>query len=283
MPMYRLAPSCGRVARILAASVLASAAAIPALAQPARAGQGFDAVQDALRSASSGVSIPFVRKTALAESALLVGARSGLNTRTCELLQVIDGNRSGLDRKYRFSDLMMGAGVLPPVIDEARDSVALDAVVMRVASRVYRITEPARLVDVPPTWRDWLFVGLPQDACEFRPAEATANLAAEVLPGNEQERAFWLAESRKAYEAGVAQANATYDTNLSRLDRAYVGMRRYFSLYSAGMVSAPVIVSSTDTVVREDANTLVVGNTLIRITVPTDFVERAENWRPLVQ
>lgn len=247
------------------------------------AAHGFDAVRNSLKSGTGAPSIPFVRKAVLTESALLVGARSGLNARTCELLGVIAADRGALDKKYRFSDLLMGAGVLPPVIDEARDSVALDAVVMRVATRVFRISEPARLVDVPPTWRDWLLVGLPPDACGFNPAHATASLAAEVLPSTEPERAYWLEESRKAYDAGIAQADHVFDGNLSRLDRAYKGMRRYFELYTAGMVSAPVIVSSTDIVVREDANTLVVGNTVIRITVPTDFVDRTENWRPLVQ
>jgi defect-in-organelle-trafficking protein DotC len=249
----------------------------------ASSAQGFDAVREALKAPAAGPAIPFVRKSVLAESAQLVGARSGLSTRSCQLLTVIAEGRASLDRKYRFSDLMMGAGVLPPVIDEARDNVALDAVVMRVAARVYRISEAARLVDIPPTWRDWLMVGLPPDACEFRAADATASQATEVLPTNEAERAFWLAESRKAYDAGVAQANDVYDGNLARLDRAYKGMRRYFDLYSAGMVSAPVIVSSTDVVMREDPNTLIVGNTIIRITVPTDFVEKTEKWRPLVQ
>lgn len=269
------------VARQLAGAALALAAAA-AQAQTG-AGQGFDAVREALKASAATPGIPFVRKSVLSESAVLVGARTGLSARSCELLGVIDGSRAGLDRKYRFSDLMMGAGVLPPVIDEARDSVALDAVVMRVATRVYKISEPARLVDVPPTWRDWVLVGLPHDACEFRPADATASMASETLPTSDVERAFWLAESRKAYEAGVAQANDVFEGNLSRLDRAYKGMRRYFDLYAAGMVSAPVIVSSTDVAVREDANTLVVGNTIIRITVPTDFVERTDSWKPLLK
>lgn len=252
-------------------------------AQTASASEGFDAVRDALKATSPAASIPFVRKAALTESAVLVGARSGLSARTCALLKVIAASRVPLDKKYRFSDLMMGAGVLPPIIDEARDNVALDAVVMRVAARVYRFHEAARLVDIPPTWRDWVYVGLPQDACEFRPADATSNLAPEVLPANDVERAFWLSESRKAYDSGVAQANQVYDTNLSRLDRAYAGMRRYYELFTAGMVAAPVIVSSTEVAVREDANTLVVGNTIIRITVPADFVDRTNKWQPLTQ
>jgi len=275
-PILRFTRSC-------AAGLLAALALTGPAAHAQAAASGFDAVRDALKAPAAGPAIPFVRKSVLAESALLVGARSGLSTRSCQLLRVIAEDRASLDRKYRFSDLMMGAGVLPPVIDEARDNVALDAVVMRVAARVYRISEAARLVDVPPTWRDWLMVGLPPDACEFRAADATASQAAEVLPTNESERAYWLAESRKAYDAGVAQANDVYEGNLARLDRAYKGMRRYFDLYSAGMVSAPVIVSSTDVVMREDPNTLVVGNTIIRITVPTDFVEKTERWRPLVQ
>jgi hypothetical protein len=47
------------------------------------------------------------------------------------------------------------------------------------------------------------------------------------------------------------------------------------------MVSAPVIATSTDVALRDDPNTLIVGNTVIRIMVPADFVEKTSNWRPL--
>lgn len=268
-----------RLIALCAAALVTGAHAAEATPAP----QGFEQLSRSLKSAAAGPQIPFARKASLSEAAVLLGARTGLNERACKLLGVIEAARAELDRKYRFSDLMMGAGVLPPVIDEARDNVALDAVVMRVASRVYRFSEAARLVDVPPTWRDWLLVGLPQDACSFDPAAATAALDSSVLPANETERAFWLAESRKAYDAGIAQANDTYEGNLNRLDRAYKGMRRYFDLYVQGMVSAPVIVAATDVAVREDANTLVVGNTIIRITVPSDFVVKPQAWRPLTQ
>lgn len=225
-------------------------------------------------------ALSIVRETALREAATMFGARQGLVERACSMRREIEGQRAALDKRFRFSDLMMGAGVLPPVISEARDSVALDATVMRVASRVYHLDEPARIVDVAPTWRDWLLVGLPTADCKFDLPDASG-ISGQLRPQNAAEESFFRGVLASSYAAGSVQAKAILEDNLARLERTYHGMRRYFELYQRGMVSAPVIVSSTDVVKRDDPNTLIVGNTVIRITVPVDFVERTDAWRPL--
>lgn len=227
--------------------------------------------------ASAGLSL--VRESILRESAAVYGAREGLRVQSCLIAAEIDGQRADLDRRFRFSDLMMGRGVLPPVISEARDSVSLEDTVMRVASRVYRLDENARIVDVPPTWRDWLFVGLAADACSAGVMDAPDQ--DQLRPQTPQEEAFFRGVLERSYAMGVQQARGVLEANLARLERTYFGMRRYFDLYARGMVSAPVIASSTDIVVRDDPNTLVVGNTVIRITVPVDFVEKSSTWKPL--
>ncbi|MEJ8837665.1 type IV secretory system conjugative DNA transfer family protein [Ramlibacter sp. AN1133] len=258
-----------------------AAAALAAVSLAAGAQEAVDRIMNTVRQpAGEGEKLSVVRESALREAAVTLGARQGLLDKTCNIRREVQVQRAALDKRFRFSDLMMGRGVLPPVISEARDSVALDAAVMRVASRVYHLDEPARIVDVPPTWRDWLMVGLPPDQCGSVVNEALG-LNTQLRPQNAAEEAFFRGLLSTSYQAGVQQAKTAFEDNLARLERAYHGMRRYFELYQRGMVSAPAIVSATDVVRRDDPNTLVVGNTLIRITVPVDFVEDAEKWKPL--
>jgi defect-in-organelle-trafficking protein DotC len=260
-----------------------AAAALTVLSVAAGAQESVDRLMDSVRQpAAEGAKLSVVRETALREAALTLGARQGLLDKTCSIRKEIEAVRPSLDKRFRFSDLMMGRGVLPPVISEARDSVGLESTVMRVASRVYRLDEPARILDVPPTWRDWLLVGLPADSCGAVISDAFG-LNAQLRPQNSAEETFFRSILGSSYQAGVQQAKLAFEANLARLERSYHGMRRYFELFQRGMVSAPVIVSNTDIVKRDDPNTLVVGNTVIRITVPVDFVDNAEQWKPLAQ
>jgi len=228
---------------------------------------------------ASGISLSVVRESILRESATVFGAREGLRFQSCLIHVEIERKRADLDQKFRFGDLMMGKGVLPPVISEARDSVALEDTVMRVASRVYRIDEGARIIDVPPTWRDWLLVGLTADDCAVAIKDAPSQ--DQLRPQNSQEEAFFRSVLERSYNMGRQQARDVLASNLARLERTYFGMRRYFDLFARGMVSAPVIAASTDILVRDDPNTLIVGNTVIRITIPVDFVEKSDKWKPL--
>lgn len=233
----------------------------------------------AVKAGADGQGLSLVRETVLRESAAMLGARQGLRDKSCAIRGELERQRPDLDRKFRFNELMMGRGIFPPVISEARDSVSLEQTVMRVATRVYRIDEPARVADLAPTWRDWLYVGLTAERCEGAIELPTG--ASQLKPQNAQEEAFFRTLLQQGYSLGFQQATDVLKSNVARLERAYDGMRRYYDLYARGMVSAPVIVSSTDVVKRDDPNTLIVGNTVIRITVPVDFVENTQRWRPL--
>lgn len=226
-------------------------------------------------------SISIVRETALREAASTVGALAGLHDRSCELDSVLKTRTQELDKRFRFSSMMMGRGMLPPVISEARDSVSFETSVMRVAARVYKLDEPAVLVDVPPTWRNWLYVGLSATSCDT--PFVIPDVAAQLRPQNDRESVFFNQILKETYEAGRNQAQQVFDKNLARLERTYQGMRRYFELYERGMVSAPALVSDTEVVATDDPNTLLVGNTVIRITSNASFIQRSDEWKPLAQ
>lgn len=224
--------------------------------------------------ATSREKITLVRETMLRDVATVLGAQAGLVDRSKEIFTILDARQTDLDKRYQFNRLVLNNNVLPPVISESRDVVALDATAMRVAGVVYRIDEPARFALPTPTWRDWLYLGL--DVAPFRQQQ----IDAQVLPQNQDEQEFWERTIRQSYETGRSQAQATFDANIALLDRTYSGMRRFYELVQRGMVTSPIIATATAIAEREDPNTISVGNTIFRITSKTDFTQ-PERWIPL--
>lgn len=221
------------------------------------------------------VSLTPVREAALRETAMQLGVQWGLGDRSREIAKEIEAVAAKLDRRYGFGQLMMGVGFLPPVISEARDAVAIEGSVMRIAKRAYKIDEPPRPVAVAPTWRDWLYVGLDAGLRPARPSHST------LLPRDAQEQEYFQREMRRAYEEGRKQAADVFDLNLARLNRTYDGMRRFYDLYKRGMVTAPVIASASTIIDTDDINTVVIGNTVFRITVGPQFIADPSIWTPL--
>jgi defect in organelle trafficking protein DotC len=217
--------------------------------------------------------VGYAREQILKEAATALGARVGLSERSKELLAILETRASSLDAKYNFNPLVIGANVLPPVISATKDVVALDPGSMRVAGAVYHIDEPARFAMPTPTWRDWLYVGLDESVVVVPTLGVSG-------PDGDAEKKLWQRFVKDSYTQGRAQAQAVFDANLAMLERTHNGMRRYYELWQRGMVSAPIIATASDIVVQEDENTIAVGNTLYRITAPTDFRPH-QKWIPL--
>lgn len=215
-----------------------------------------------------------VREAALRDTANAIGVQAGLGDESRRIVALLRSRSQTLDERYRFNELLLGVGVLPPVISEARDAVAIEGPVMRVAQRIYRIDEAARFVLVAPTWRDWLLTGLAPDLRPQQPAH-------QLLPRDDHERAYWRSALDVAYQVGVTQARTIIDLNLSRLERTYLGMRRFLELHARGMVTAPQVIAADSVIDRDDPNTVVVGSTVFKIVQHTNFVDRHEQWRPL--
>lgn len=273
--------SCATAVLVVASMVCASASAQSAAGQGAAAPRRFNSLDAILKPTASGAieqvkreQISLVRESVLKDLALIMGAQAGLSDRSREIFSVLDARQKDLDKRFQFNQLVLGQNVLPPVISESRDVVALEATAMRVAGIVYRIDEPARFALPTPTWRDWLYLGLDTNAVQSQ------QLDSQVLPQNEHEQAYWERMVRQGYETGRAQAQAAFDANLAMLERVYSGMRRFYELVQRGMVSAPVIATATDIMQREDPNTISVGNTVFRITSSADFAQPGQ-WVPL--
>lgn len=217
-----------------------------------------------------------VRESALKSSAQLLGAQTGLIEMATKIKREVEDRRVEFEKNFRFGDMIIGQGVLPPVLLSTQNAAVVEADAMRLAGAIYHIKEPARFYSGAPSWRDWLLMGLPEsdDLPELPNHE-------QLLPRDEAERSYWQQEMKKAYLGGIEQAKEIFDHNLSKLEETYLGMRTFYDLYQRGMVSAPIIASSQEIVTQPDANTIIVGDTLFRITMPAEFNTDHSEWKAL--
>jgi defect-in-organelle-trafficking protein DotC len=258
---------------VLAFAVLWSIAGVAQTRAP-KSTQDLDRVLQITSSSPQIVDeISYARQQVLREAAVGLGARAGLADRSRELLIILDARGPQLDQRFNFNSLVIGNSVLPPAISESKDVVAIENDAMRTAAGVFRIDEHARFAMPTPTWRNWLYMGLDSSPVVIPSLGING-------PSSEAERRLWKTLVKEGYEAGRSQAQAVFDANLAHLERAHSGMVRYFDLWQRGMVSAPVIATASDVVIREDSQTISVGTTLRRITQPADFQPQS-GWMPL--
>ncbi|AXA80649.1 LysM domain-containing protein 5 (plasmid) [Achromobacter xylosoxidans] len=244
-------------------------------------GQQSDALNSLMNAKASRVAprISPVREAILRPTAQALGTQTGMIEAANEILQVINELGGSMDRTFRFGDLVMGQGVLPPVVVASHNTASLgeSGKTMRVAGSVYKIEEPARFFTGAPSWRDWLLMGL----------LAQADLPAlpdnpQLLPQDDKERAYWQDVIQKSYLQGREQARRIFEENLAGLERTYLGMRTFYELHGRGLVSLPRLATTQDVVNQTDPNTIVVGDTVFRITVPSAFNTDPGQWKPTV-
>lgn len=255
----------------VALAVACSVSTIPAWA-------GDMSLDDIANLSADSIQKPAItpaRATILKEAAMALGSRKGSADRSAVLVSELEARADRLDKLYRFGALVTKSGVLPPVITEARDAVQATSDQLRVADRMYRIVARSRLITTPPSWRDYLFVGL-------RLTQGNEMPAAAVLPKNDAERAYWKEQVMVGYEYGKKLADEILASNRARLDRDYMGMLRYSELLNKGMVSEPM-VAVAPAVVSGDRNQINVGDTLYRVTDHGGFVTDAKKWQPTVE
>jgi defect-in-organelle-trafficking protein DotC len=223
----------------------------------------------------AAAAITPIRANELQEAALPLGSHKGLADRSAQLLAELEARAGRLDTMYRFGALVTRNGMLPPVITEARDAVEATTDQIRTADSMYRIVVPSRFVTVPPSWRDYLFIGL-------RIKAQTDQLPfSAVLPKTSAEREYWKEQVMLGYTQGEALADQILQTNLARLNRDYTGMLRYSELLNKGMVSEPS-VAVAPRVVSGDRNHIDVGDTLYRVTDHGGFVTDPNQWQATV-
>ena len=212
--------------------------------------------------------IPWVRAQALQEAAATFGAQAGLAARARQLNDELRRNATQYDRVFNFAAIMLEPGFLPPVISEGRDAYNQPSdFQVRAADRIYKIEFPARLVNVPPRWQDYLFVGQSTPLAPDRTA----------LPRTDAEKALWDEWARKGWDQGASLAEETFRSNMGRLKRDFEGMLRYKTLYTQGLVTKPLLAKS-HLGVTGGGDEMALGDRIYEVTNRAQLNPDATRW-----
>ncbi len=216
-----------------------------------------------------------IRRDALKEAAISLGARGGLAWRSYAIRQELEQRGRYLDKVFDFRQLLIAApsGLLiePPIINESINDMLIesDGQQAAVSDRIYNIINNARIVSTPRSWRvylerDWGTVEPPPDI---------------LRPQDDEERELWARLVEKGWNEGVRQANEIFQDDLNLLIADFEGMVRYRTLLTQGMVSQPFALQ-VDRGITGDGTQMRIGDRAIQITGVPELMTGSDEWQP---
>lgn len=213
-----------------------------------------------------------IRYSAIKETALSLGARSALSWQSDQINDILTDNATVLDQAFNFYGLILANNVLPPVLQEARNTLNLaNPDTIRLASQVFRIKKQARFVTAPPTWRTYLWMDYP------KPERPNFSL----LPKNPMEQKVWNHYVQIGWRHGIRQADIIFSANLARLNSDFKGMILYRELYEQNMVSAP-FVAKINLGITGNGRHMSINDQVLRITALPRLNLNSNTWKPVL-
>lgn len=258
-----------------------------------------------LRRVKSEKDDSSVRNVALYETALSVGMRSGLYSRSKEINNHLLQNGDDLEKIFDFRGLMLPNNIMPPVLIESRKTMDArndgplpnndDAFLLndnpvgkalattkvnversqnnfrtlRITDRIYKIIRQARFAVTVPHWRDYLRLDY---AAPGLPDET-------ILPKNQDEQVVWAKGIEEGWNMGLQQADQIFQQNLMLLRRDYLGMVRYRTLLSMKMVSEPY-VAKRNYGVTGDGDEIKIHDRVLTIAALPALKPNSKSWTP---
>jgi defect-in-organelle-trafficking protein DotC len=219
-----------------------------------------------------------MRKQAQKEAALSYGARGGLAKRNYQIMERMQGFDRALDQVFNFRSLLIKApsGLLiePPIVKESDKALLItdNGDEAAEADKVYDINKKAKIVSAPRDWRQYLL----QSWSAVPPPPRV------LWPRTAKEQADWSTWVAQGWDAGVEQADQIFESNVNQLTADYNGMVRYRMLLAQDMISAPYAMHE-DRGVTGSQNQMRIGDRAVRITGPSQFLTKAELWKPADQ
>lgn len=191
---------------------------------------------------------------AISETGVRIGAQGGMISRSKEIIAKTESRAQDLDRIFLFQPLIDSNGLLPPVIVDSEQKIETANGAQRIdfAGVTYKILTPARFVRVAPTWRIYLFAGIGDKRL------SVDRIPQAIKPETSAEKAAWEAAVKSGWQIGVEQADSIFKENTARLKRDYIGMIKYLSLRSKGMIRKPV-VAETNSYVKVSDDEIAIG------------------------
>lgn len=220
------------------------------------------------------VEVSDLRTQVLEETGYTVGLQGGLAARAKILVDKLDSREDELSRLYQFNTLISSDGNLPPIIVEAQNLSSFAKDQIRTANRVYKIHKPERFISVPPTWRDYLYIGLPLVNNVEIPDKSSR-------PKNSDEQEIWEDAVKKGWDDGQKQADEILEENFNRLSRDFNGMLRYSILLQQNMITKTTVAESQQSVSGNEKE-LIIGDKHRRFVNKAKFEVNAKKWEPSV-
>ena len=212
-----------------------------------------------------------LRQAAQKKAALSWGAQTGYAKRTAIRNRWLRRNAGLLDRVFTFRPFLASdEHVLLPSVDAGRRAFKLEDPGLADATLVsYRIHKAARIISIPPTFRDYLILS-PGKPKKVNPL---------LLPKNSKEKKFWKKWTDEGWRTGERLSDRAFRIGMRRLVRAIEGRLRFYELSLAGQIARPDWARSPGATLRT-GKVLEIGDTVLRITRPARFTT-ADKWKPL--
>jgi defect in organelle trafficking protein DotC len=213
-----------------------------------------------------------IRDMGLRETALSLGAQSGLAARAKHIDDQLVRQTRNLDAIFDFKALILDNNVLPPVLLQGNNTLNLaNAQAIRVSDRTYKLAKQARFITTPPNWRQYLWL-------DYQTPEAPH---VSMQPSTREERQVWCYYVEKGWQNGVEQADTILSENIARIKEDFTGMILYRKLLAMNMVSAPY-VSHTDLGITGNGDELHIDDRVLRITALPALNINSSEWRAAV-
>ncbi len=213
-----------------------------------------------------------IRLEALKQSAMSIGAQGGLAMRSKQIDGMLKKDQRWLDQAFNFNPMILHHNVLPPVLEEGRNTLNQPSPdVIRVSDKTYKIVEQAHFITTPPTWREYLWL----DYKEPPPPDPS------LLPKNDEEREIWKKDVAVGWQQGIRQANNIFNAGLAHLKRDYHGMVIYRQLLAQNMVSYP-FVSTSHLGVTGNGTDMSINDQILRIASLPQLQTNTNKWKPAI-
>ena len=212
-----------------------------------------------------------LRQRAQKKTALSWGAQTGYARRTSLRNRWLRKESLLLDRVFTFRPFLASdEHVLLPSVEAGKRAFKLEGTTSSDSTLVtYRIHEPARVVSIPPTFRDYLILS------PGKPKKVNSLL----LPKNSKEKKLWKKWTDEGWRTGEQLSDQAFQIGIRRLVRAIEGRLRFYELALAGQIERPTWARSPAATLRT-GKVLEIGDTVLRITRPARFTA-ADKWKPL--
>lgn len=215
-----------------------------------------------------------IREKAIKSAALKLGTQSGLSWGAIIINHSLLNMSGSLDQIYNFNSLMLRNHVVPPVITQIDNSIAVtdDSHKISFSGHQYTILKGAYFSTASPNWRNYILLPV------YKPAKPSYIL----LPKNPKEQKLWDITIHQSWKLGVNQAINIFTYHLENLNRDYEGMLIYRRLLEMHVVNPPYIEKSISKVSGGKKH-LSIGSHSWEITSNVELHPNTSLWQPVLQ